>query len=199
MVKLVYDFNTYLIHFFFNVHLQSISRNDVLRSNLGYYGESEIRGANDFSLSPNIGSVRSETRMFQPNISPIFTTTNGQSLIGTGQSYGDILERVRYTMHATGSISDALGRPLAGSVGLSSGGFVGGTGASQRQSEPAITGSFNQAMGTSLGSRNVSGNSLIGNTRFEMSTESGNFTSEEMKSIPLSTGEKQPESTPQLT
>ena len=165
-----------------------MSGNDALRSNLGYYGESEIRGANVFSLDPNIGSLRSDTRMFQPNISPIFSTTNGQSLIGTGQSYGDILERVRYTMHATGSISDALGRPMAGSVGLSSGGFVGGTG----------TGSFNQAMGTSLGSRNVSGNSLLGNTRFEMSTESGNFTSEEMKSIPLSTGESQ-QTTPQLT
>ena len=167
----------------------------MLRSNLGYYGESEIRAANDFSLGPNIGSVRSETRMFQPNISPIFSTTNGQSLIGTGQSYGDILERVRYTMHATGSISDALGRPLAGSVGLSSGGFVGGTGDGQRQSEPAIIGSFNQAAGTSLGSKNASGNSLLGNTRFQMSTESGNFTSEEMKS----TGENQLESNPQLT
>lgn len=197
MFKLVYGFNTYFMHFF-DVHLQGISRNDVLRSNLGYYGESEIRGANDVSFGPNIGSVRSEARMFQQNISPIFSTTNGQSFIGTGQSYGDILERVRYTMHATGSISDALGRPLAGSVGLSSEVSVGGTGAGQRQSEPAITGSFNQVKGASLGSRNVSGNSLLGNTRFEMSTESGNFTSEEMKSIPLSTGENQ-QSTPQLT
>lgn len=154
----------------------------MLRSNLGYYGESGIRGANDFSLGPNIGSVRSETRLFQPNVSPIFSTTNGQSLIGSRQSYGDILERVRYTMHTTGSISDAFGGPLAGSGGLSSGGFTGGTGAGQRQSESSITGSFNQAMGTSLGSRNVSGGSHLGNTQFVMSTVGGNSTTEEMKS-----------------
>lgn len=170
----------------------------MLRSNLGYYGESDIRGANDFSLGPNIGSMRSESRVFQPNLCPIFNTTNGQSLIGTGQSYGDILERVRYTMHATGSISDALGRPLAGSGGLSSGGVVGGTGTGQRQSEPTITDSFNQAMGTSLGSRNVSANSHLENTRFVKSTEGGNFTSEDMKSTSFSAGKNQ-QSTPQLT
>ena len=170
----------------------------MLRSNLGYYGESEIRGPNDFSLGPNIGSMRSETRGFQPNLSPIFSTANGQFLIGSGQSYGDILERVRYTMHATGSISDVLGRPLAGSGGLSSRGFVGGTSAGQRQSEPSMTGSFNQAIGTSLGGRNVSGNSHLGNTRFEMSTEVGNVASEEMKSTPFSAGENQ-QSTPQIT
>ena len=187
--------------YFFNVRLQSVSRNDVLRSNLGYFGEPEIRGANDFSLGPNIGSMRSETRVFQPNLSPIFNTTNGQSLIGSGQSYGDILDRVRYTMHATGSISDALGRPLGGSGGLSSGGFVGGTGqpaGSQRQSEPAITGSFNQAMGTSLGSRNVSRDSHLGNTRFVMSSEGENFASEEKKITSFTAGENQ-QSTPQLT
>lgn len=170
----------------------------MLRSNLGYYGESEIRGANDFSLAPNIGGVRSETRVFQPNLSPNFSTINGQSLIGTGQSYGDILERVRYTMHATGSISDILGRPLTGSARPSSRGFVGGTSAGQRQSEPSINGSFNQAMGISLGGRNISANSHLGNTRFERSTEDGNFTSEEMKSTAFSAGENQ-QSTPQIT
>ena len=167
----------------------------MLRSNLGYYGESEIRGANDFSLGPNIGSGRSETRVFEPNISSIFNSTNGQSVMGSGQSYGDILDRVRYTMHATGSISEALGRPLPGSGGLSSGGFVGGTSAGLREREPSITGSFNQA---SLGSRNVLSNSHLGNTRFVMSTEGGNVTSEEMKSSSFSAGENQ-QLTPQLT
>lgn len=170
----------------------------MLRSNLGNYGESEIRGAYDFSLGPNIGGVRSETRVFQPNLSPNFSSTNCQSFIGSGQSYGDILERVRYTMHATGSISDVLGRPLVGSAGPSSRGFVGGTSAGQRQSEPSFTGSFNQAMGNSLGGRNISGNSHLGNSRFEMSTEGENFTSEETKSTGFRAGENQ-QSTPQIT
>jgi len=95
-------------------------------------------------------------------------------------------------MHATGSISDALGRPLPGSGGLPSGGFVGGTGAGLREREPSIPGSFNQAMGTLMGSRNVSSNSHLGNTRFVVRTEGGNVTSEEMKSSSFSAGENQP-------
>ena len=161
---------------FQNVRLQSINRTEVLRSNLGYYGgESDVRGANDLSLGLNLGGLRSETRMFQPNLSPRFSATNGQSLLGSGQSYGDILNRVRYTMHTTGNISDALGGPLAGSGGVSSGGFIGCTSAGLRQSEPLITGSFNQASMTSLGSGNVAG-SYLGNTRLVMGNAGGTST-----------------------
>ena len=147
----------------------------MARSNLGYYGESEIRGANDLGL--NVGGVRSETRVFHPNLSPRFSTTNGQSLIGSGQSYGDILDRVRYTMHTTGSISDALGGPLAGSSGLNRGGFI-STSVGRRQSEPLIAGSFNQATVTSLGSRNVVDSSYLGSTPFVMNNVGGNSTTD---------------------
>lgn len=151
------------------------------RSNLGYYGESEIRGANDLLLGLNLSGVRSETRMNQPNLSPRFSSTNGQSLIGSGQSYGDILDRVRQTMHTTGSISDALGGPLADTSRLlSSGGLIGSTSAGLRQSEPLITGSFNQATATSLGSGNVVGSSgsYLGNTRIVMGNAGDSSTTE---------------------
>ncbi|XP_078358455.1 uncharacterized protein LOC144643155 isoform X2 [Oculina patagonica] len=166
-----------------------INRNDMSRSNLGYYGDSEMRGASDLSLGLNVGGVRSETRVFQPNLSPRLSATNGQYLVGSGQSYGDIFDRVRYTMHTTGTISDALGVPLTGSGGFNSGGFIGSTSVGRRQSEPLITGSFNQATATSLGSRNVVGSSYLGNTRFVMGTAGGNSTTEGIRSTSI-TGEE---------
>lgn len=150
-----------------------------------------MRGANDLSLGINLGGVRSETRVFQQNLSPRFSATNGQCLVGSGPSYGDILDRVRYTMHTTGSISDALGEPLTGSGGLNSGGFISNTSVGRRQSEPLITGVFNQATVTSLGSRNVVGSSYLGNARFVMGSAGGNSTTEGIRSTSIAGEENQ--------
>lgn len=149
----------------------------MIRSNAGYLGESDYRGGNvDVALGSNLAGLRSDTRVFQPSYSPILN--NGQqqqSRMGSGQSYGDILERVRYTMHTTGSISDALGRTMAGNGGLSNAGFIG---AGLRQSEPFVSGSVGQTMVNSPGGGSNVAVSYHGNARFAVSNAGGNSSAE---------------------
>ena len=114
--------------------------------------------------------------MFQPSYSPTLNNTNGQSLINSGQSYGDILQKVRYTMQATGSISDALGGPMAGTGGLSNAAFIAASSVGIGQSEALSSGSFNQAVVNSLGSGNIVGSVFPGNAQFVAGNANENAT-----------------------
>ncbi|XP_022794321.1 myosin-10-like [Stylophora pistillata] len=136
---------------------------DVFRSGSGRYGESDIRGANDLSTGSMISGMRTETRIFQPNLSPRLSLANGSSLSGSGLSYGDILDKVRYTMHTTGGIYDALRGPMASTSGMVSGGFLGGTSSALRHGNPITGGTLNQSTVSSLGIRNIEVSSSLGN------------------------------------
>ena len=153
-------------------------RNDKLRSNLGYLGESDIRGGNNLSLGSNVAGLRSESRVYQPSYSQGTYNTNGQSLMSIGQSYGDILERVRHTMHTTGSISNALEGTMAGTSGLSSVRFTEATSAELNHSGAVGSGLFNQTMVNPLGSGNNTSSSYPGNTSWVVGIAGGNATNE---------------------
>ena len=106
--------------------------------------------------------------------------------MGLGQSYGDILDKVRHTIQATGSISDVLRGTMTGSSGMFNGGFIRGTSAGLRQSEPTTAGSFNQTTTSSLGARNAAVSSSLGNTRLVMNNTGGNFTAEGVGGVSFS-------------
>ena len=150
----------------------------MLQQNPGYVEEPEYRGLNDVLLGPNVAGLRSETRVYQPNFSPRHNNTNVQALLSSGQPYGDILERVRYTMYATGSISDALGSSAVGSAnGRGNASFTGNTSVGLRQSDTLVNGPLNQPAVSSVGSGNmaVAGYSGI-NTRFVAGNAGANIT-----------------------
>lgn len=159
----------------------------MLQQSPGYKEEPEYRGLNDVLRGPNSAGLRSETRVYQPNFSLRLNTTNGQTLASSGQPYGDILERVRYTMHATGSISDALGSSAVGSAnGRGNASFTGNTSVGLRQSMALDNGPLNQTAVSSLGRGNVvcAGYSGV-NTRFLAGNAGANVTatSNEAESI----------------
>ena len=109
--------------------------------------------------------------MFQPNFSPRMSSANSSSLLGSGLSYGDILDKVRYTMHTTGSISDALRGPMSSTSGIVSGRFHGDTNSALRQGDP-ITGRMpKKSTISSLGVRNVEVSSSLGNAGRNLTAE----------------------------
>lgn len=155
----------------------------MLRPTVAYRGETEFRGVNDLLLGSNVAGLRSESRVFQPSYSSRQNNTNGQTLISSGLSYGDILERVRHTMHTTGSISDALGGSTPVSGGLGSAYFTGATGVGRRQSESLVGDSFNQTTVNSLASGMITGSGYSGiDTRFVAGNAGGNATTETVRS-----------------
>ncbi|XP_068737629.1 trichohyalin-like [Montipora capricornis] len=132
-------------------------RGHLPRSNIAYQGEVNAREGNDFYVGYSSAGPRSELRMSQlhPRCSAGFNQANAQTLPSSGQSYGDILERVRYTMHTTGSISDALGRSKLGSGAQSNLNIVGTTSSEFRRSGGTASGPLNQI------SVNASGNGIV--------------------------------------
>ena len=155
----------------------------MLRPTVTYRGETEFRGVNDLLLGSNVAGLRSESRVFQPSYSSRQNNTNGQTLMSSGLSYGDILERVRHTMHTTGSISDALGGSMAGSGGLGNAYFTGASSVGTGQSEALVGGSFNQTTVNSLASGMITGGGYSGiDTRFAAGVAGGNATSETIRS-----------------
>lgn len=109
--------------------------------------------------------------MFQPNVSPRMSSANASSLLGSGLSYGDILNKVRYTMHTTGSISDALRGPMSSTSGIVSGRFHGDTNSALRQGDPITGGMLKQSTISSLGVRNVEVSSSLGNAGGNLTAE----------------------------
>ena len=109
--------------------------------------------------------------MFQPNVSPRMSSANASSLLGSGLSYGDILDKVRYTMHTTGSISDALRGPMSSTSGIISGRFHGDTNSALRQGDPITGGMPKQSTISSLGVRNVEVSSSLGNAGGNLTAE----------------------------
>lgn len=109
--------------------------------------------------------------MFQPNFSPRMSSANASSLRGSGLSYGDILDKVRYTMHTTGSISDALRGPMSSTSGIVSGRFHGDTNSALRQGDPITGGMLKQSTISSLGVRNVEVSSSLGNAGRNLTAE----------------------------
>ena len=109
--------------------------------------------------------------MFQPNVSPRMSSANASSLLGSGLSYGDILDKVRYTMHTTGSISDALRGPISSTSGIVSGRFHGDTNSALRQGDPITGGMLKQSTISSLGIRNVEVSSSLGNAGGNLTAE----------------------------
>lgn len=109
--------------------------------------------------------------MFQPNFSPRMSSANASSLLGSGLSYGDILDKVRYTMHTTGSISDALRGPMSSTSGIVSGRFHGDTNSALRQGDPITGGMPKQSTISSLGVRNVEVSSSLGNAGGNLTAE----------------------------
>lgn len=112
--------------------------------------------------------------MFQPNFSPRMSSANASSLLGSGLSYGDILNKVRYTMHTTGSISDALRGPMSSTSGIVSGRFHGDTNSALRQDDPITGGMLKQSTISSLGVlgvRNVEVSSSLGNAGRNLTAE----------------------------
>ena len=105
--------------------------------------------------------------MFQPNFSPRMSSANASSLLGSGLSYGDILDKVRYTMHTTGSISDALRGPMSSTSGR----FHGDTNSALRQGDPITGGMLKQSTISSLGVRNVEVSSSLGNAGGNLTAE----------------------------
>ena len=141
-------------------------RNDLRRSSLGYLRETDITGGNDVSLGSNLVGLRFEGRPYQPQYSARISHSHaGQSLTSIGQAYGDILNRVRYTMQTTGSVSDALGRIAVDTAGFSSTGLVGATGIALRQSGPVGISDLRYSETNPLDSRNINSNgSMVGGT-----------------------------------
>lgn len=115
--------------------------------------------------------MRSEARMFQPNFSPRMSSANASSLLGSGLSYGDILDKVRYTMHTTRSISDALRGPMSSTSGIVSGRFHGDTNSALRQGDPITGGMPKKSTISSLGVRNVEVSSSLGNAGGNLTPE----------------------------
>ena len=109
--------------------------------------------------------------MFQPNFSLRMSSVNASSLLGSGLSYGDILDKVRYTMHTTGSISDALRGPMSSTSGIVSGRFHGDTNSALRQGDPITGGMRKQSTISSLGVRNVEVSSSLGNAGGNLTAE----------------------------
>lgn len=109
--------------------------------------------------------------MFQPNFSLRMSSANASSLRGSGLSYGDILDKVRYTMHTTGSISDALRGPMSSTSGIVSGRFHGDTNSALRQGDPITGGMLKQSTISSLGVRNVEVSSSLGNAGGNLTAE----------------------------
>lgn len=112
--------------------------------------------------------------MFQPNFSPRMSSANASSLLGSGLSYGDILNKVRYTMHTTGSISDALRGPMSSTSGIVSGRFHGDTNSALRQGDPITGGMLKQSTISSLGVlgvRNVEVSNSLGNAGRNLTAE----------------------------
>lgn len=109
--------------------------------------------------------------MFQPNFSPRMSSANASTLRGSGLSYGDILDKVRYTMHTTGSISDALRGPMSSTSGIVSGRFHGDTNSALRQGDPITGGMLKQSTISSLGVRNVEVSSSLGNAGGNLTAE----------------------------
>lgn len=109
--------------------------------------------------------------MFQPNVSPRMSSANASSLLGSGLSYGDILDKVRYTMHTTGSISDALRGPMSSTSGIVSGRFHGDTNSALRQGDPITGGMRKQSTISSLGVRNFEVSSSLGNAGGNLTAE----------------------------
>ena len=144
--------------------LQNMYRNDLRRSSLGYPRESDITGGNDVSLGSNLVGLRFEGRPYQPQYSARISNSNaGQSLTSIDQAYGGILNRVRYTMQTTGSVSDALGGTTVDTARFSSTGLVGATGIALRQSGPVGISDLRYSVTNPLDSRNINGNgSMVG-------------------------------------
>lgn len=109
--------------------------------------------------------------MFQPNFSPRMSSANASSLLGSGLSYGDILDKVRYTMHTTRSISDALRGPMSSTSGIVSGRFHGDTNSALRQGDPITRGMRKQSTISSLGVTNVEVSSSLGNAGGNLTPE----------------------------
>lgn len=109
--------------------------------------------------------------MFQPNFSPRMSSANASSFLGSGLSYGDILDKVRYTMHTTGSISDALRGPMSSTSGIVSGRFHGDTNSALRQGDPITRGMRKQSTISSLGVTNVEVSSSLGNAGGNLTAE----------------------------
>ena len=137
--------------------LQGGIRGHLPRSNIAYQGGVNAREGNDFYAGYSSAGPRSELRMSQlhQRYSAGFNQANAQTLPSSGQSYGDILERVRYTMHTTGSISDALGRSKLGSGAQSNLNIAGTTSSEFRRSGGTASGPLNQI------SVNASGNGIV--------------------------------------
>lgn len=138
-------------------------RNDLRRSSLDLR-ESHITGGNGLSLGSNLVGLRFEGRPHQPQYSARIGNSNaGQSLTSIGQAYGDILDRVRYTMQTTGSVSDALGGTTVDTAGFSRTGLVGATGIALRQSGPVGFSDLRYSVTNPLHSRNINSNgSMVG-------------------------------------
>ena len=146
--------------------LQNMYRNDLRRSSLGYLRETDITGGNDVSLGSNLVGLRFEGRPYQPQYSARISNSNaGQSLTSIDQAYGGILNRVRYTMQTTGSVSDALGGTTVDTARFSSTGLVGATGIALRQSGPVGISDLRYSETNPLDSRNINSNgSMVGGT-----------------------------------
>ena len=173
-------------------------RDDMLRSNNGYRGDLINREVSGYFLGYNEAGPRSENRLseMQARYSSGPDNTRGQTVLGTGESYKDIFERVRHTMHTTGSISDALGTSTNVLGGLSSINVVGSTDYGPQGGDNMVNGPLNHTFLGTQGSGIVAGAGYTGlnNVRFSSGQVNGNALQDVTRNAPYRVeGTKQPE------
>ncbi|XP_067016652.1 golgin subfamily B member 1-like [Acropora muricata] len=163
-------------------------RDDMLRSNNGYRGDLINREVSGYILGYNAAGPRSENRLseMQARYSSGPDNTSGQTVLGTGESYKDIFERVRHTMHTTGSISDALGTSTNVLGGLSSINVVGSTNYGPQGGDNMVNGPLNHTFVGTQGSGIVAGAGYTGlnNVRFSSGQVNGNALQDVTRNAP---------------
>lgn len=169
----------------------------MLRSNNGYRGDPINGEVSAYFLGYNTAGPRSENRIseMQARYSSGLNNTSGQTVLCTGESYKDIFERVRHTMHTTESISDALGTPTNVSGGLSSINVVGSTNYGPRGGENMVNGPLNHTfVGTQGSIVSGAGYTDLNNVRFISGQVNGNALQDVTRNAPYRVeGTKQPE------
>ncbi|XP_015770883.1 PREDICTED: golgin subfamily B member 1-like [Acropora digitifera] len=173
-------------------------RDGMLRSNNGYRGDLINREVSGYFLGYNAAGLRSENRLseMQARCSSGPDNTSGQTVLGTGESYKDIFERVRHTMHTTGSISDALGTSTNALGGLSSINVVGSTNYGPQGGDNMVNGPLNHTFVGTQGSGIAAGAGYTGlnNVRFSSGQVNGNALQDVTRNAPYRVeGTKQPE------
>lgn len=173
----------------------------MLRSNNGYRGDRINREVSGYFLGYNAAGPRSENGIseMQARYSSGLNNTSGQTVLGTGESYKDILERVRHTMHTTGSISDALGTSTNVSGGPSNIHVVGSTNYGPLRGDNIVSGPLNHTFVGTQSSGIISGARYTGlnNVRFISGQVNGNALQDVTRNAPYYVeGTEQPETRP---